>query len=238
MPAARKSCVKFRTRPDPKAALMRSAQPYDAQSADVGWTLRPCTKKLWNYVEKDNHWDEKGGRASSPAPGNPGHGDRTRNRRRWCHWGTQDKSFHGRPEQRAATFHEPASRPSNESQRVLIFALKEVARCRVASVAHLLPSWHGPHLLVTGNERGLDGGAGDCHPQHFIFIDGKLIYASAWEPCQELFQGVARCLRSDFRLGGLPPGDRIKIRGKMYLVPADPDARLARYARDFPEHLC
>ena len=67
--------------------------------------------------------------------------------------------------------------------------------------------------------------------------DGKLIYASAWEPYQELFQGVARCLHSDFRLGGLAPGETKKIHGKMYLVPADPDALRARYAKDFPEHL-
>ena len=33
--------------------------------------------------------------------------------------------------------------------------------------------------------------------------DEKLIFATAWEPYQELFQGVARCLHSDFRLGGL-----------------------------------
>ena len=67
--------------------------------------------------------------------------------------------------------------------------------------------------------------------------DEKLIYASAWEPYQELFQGVARCLHSDFRLGGLAPGESKKIRGKMYLVPADVDALLARYAKDFPGHL-
>ena len=67
--------------------------------------------------------------------------------------------------------------------------------------------------------------------------DEKLIYASAWEPYQELFQGVARCLHSDFRLGGLAPGESKKIRGKMYLVPADVDALLARYAKDYPEHI-
>ena len=66
--------------------------------------------------------------------------------------------------------------------------------------------------------------------------DEKLIYASAWEPWQELFQGVARCLHADFRIGGLAPGESKKIRGKMYLVAADADALLARYARDFPEH--
>ena len=67
--------------------------------------------------------------------------------------------------------------------------------------------------------------------------DEKLIYAGAWEPYQELFQGVARCLHSDFRIGGLAPGESKKIRGKMYLVAADADALLARYAKDFPEHI-
>ena len=67
--------------------------------------------------------------------------------------------------------------------------------------------------------------------------DGKLLLASAWEPYQELFQGVAVCVHSDFRIGGLKPGESKNIRGKIYLVPADPDALLRRYERDFPEHL-
>jgi len=66
--------------------------------------------------------------------------------------------------------------------------------------------------------------------------DEKLIFATAWEPYQELFQGVARCLHSDFRIGGLAPGETKKVRGKIYVVPADPTALQDRYARDFPEH--
>lgn len=66
--------------------------------------------------------------------------------------------------------------------------------------------------------------------------DEKWIFATAWEPYQELFQGVARCLHSDLRLGGLKPGERKEIRGKIYLVPNDVPALLKRYARDFPEH--
>jgi hypothetical protein len=62
------------------------------------------------------------------------------------------------------------------------------------------------------------------------------IFATAWEPYQELFQGVARCLHSDFRLGGLAPGERKEIRGKIYLTTNDPATLLKRYARDFPEH--
>ena len=66
--------------------------------------------------------------------------------------------------------------------------------------------------------------------------DDKMIYATAWEPYQELFQGVIRCLHSDFRLGGLQPGETKQIRGKIYLVPNDVPVLLARYAKYFPEH--
>ena len=66
--------------------------------------------------------------------------------------------------------------------------------------------------------------------------DGKQLMATAWEPYQELFQGVIVCLHSDFRIGGLRPGESKKIRGKIYLMPNDVDALLARYRRDFPEH--
>ena len=66
--------------------------------------------------------------------------------------------------------------------------------------------------------------------------DESLIFATAWEPYQELFQGVARCLHSDFRLGGLGLGETKVIRGKIYLVKNDIEALLARYTADFPEH--
>lgn len=66
--------------------------------------------------------------------------------------------------------------------------------------------------------------------------DEKVIFATAFEPYQELFQGVIRCLHSDFRLGGLLPGETKRIRGKIYVVANDVAALLARYERDFPEH--
>lgn len=66
--------------------------------------------------------------------------------------------------------------------------------------------------------------------------DESRVLALAWEPYQELFQGVARCLHSDFRLGGLAPGETRHLRGKLYLVPSDIPALLQRYAKDFPEH--
>jgi hypothetical protein len=64
--------------------------------------------------------------------------------------------------------------------------------------------------------------------------DDRWIFATAWEPYQELFQGVIRCLHSDFRLGGLQPGETKVIRGKIYIVPADVPALLRRYEKDFP----
>ncbi len=67
--------------------------------------------------------------------------------------------------------------------------------------------------------------------------DESLILATAWEPYQELFQGVARCLHSDFRLAGLEPGEIKRVRGKIYITSNDVPALVARYRRDFPEHM-
>jgi hypothetical protein len=66
--------------------------------------------------------------------------------------------------------------------------------------------------------------------------DESLVFATAWEPYQELFQGVARCVHADFRLGGLAAGEKKQIRGKIYVVPGDIPRLLARYQADFPEH--
>lgn len=65
--------------------------------------------------------------------------------------------------------------------------------------------------------------------------DESRLFAVAFDPYQELFQGVAVCLHSDFRLGGLQPGETKLIRGKMYVLPNDVPALLQRYAADFPE---
>ena len=67
--------------------------------------------------------------------------------------------------------------------------------------------------------------------------DDKMILASAWEPYQELFQGVIVCLHSDFRIGGLKPGETKQIRGKIYLVDADVEKLVKKYRKDFPEHV-
>ena len=67
--------------------------------------------------------------------------------------------------------------------------------------------------------------------------DETMLLATAWQPYQELFQGVIQCIHSDFRIGGLQPGESKSIRGKLYIVPNDVDALLRRYGRDFPEHV-
>ena len=66
--------------------------------------------------------------------------------------------------------------------------------------------------------------------------DDSQILATAWEPYQELFQGVIVCLHSDFRIGGLEPGQTKTIRGKIYLTGPDVDSLVKRYETDFPEH--
>ncbi len=67
--------------------------------------------------------------------------------------------------------------------------------------------------------------------------DERWILATAWEPYQELFQGVITCMHSDFRIGGLKAGETKTIRGKLYVVPADVSMLVKRYERDFPEHV-
>ncbi|MCH2131697.1 MAG: hypothetical protein MK179_21360, partial [Pirellulaceae bacterium] len=65
--------------------------------------------------------------------------------------------------------------------------------------------------------------------------DEKMILAVAWEPYQEIFQGVIACMHNDFRVGGLRPGETKIIRGKLYIVPANVDALVKRYQADFPD---
>ena len=64
-----------------------------------------------------------------------------------------------------------------------------------------------------------------------------MIFATAFEPYQELFQGVLTCLHSDFRLGGLKPGETEQVRGKLYYLANDVPSLLKRYEKDFPEQV-
>lgn len=63
--------------------------------------------------------------------------------------------------------------------------------------------------------------------------DESKLFAVAFDPWQELFQGVIVCLHSDFRLGGLKPSETKKIRGKIYLLDNDVKELLRRYEKDF-----
>jgi hypothetical protein len=65
--------------------------------------------------------------------------------------------------------------------------------------------------------------------------DEKTILATAWEPYQELFEGVVTCIHSDFGIGGLKPNESKRIRGKLCLTDARIGELLDHYARDFPE---
>lgn len=64
--------------------------------------------------------------------------------------------------------------------------------------------------------------------------DDRWIMATAWEPYQELFQGIIVCLHSDFRIGGLQPGETKKIHGRVYLLKGTADDLLQHYRNDFP----
>ncbi|GMU22253.1 MAG: hypothetical protein AMXMBFR13_23410 [Phycisphaerae bacterium] len=64
--------------------------------------------------------------------------------------------------------------------------------------------------------------------------DERLVLAMAWSDTQELFQGIIKCIHSDFRIGGMKPGERKMIHGKIYLLANDPAELLRRYQRDFP----
>ncbi len=96
--------------------------------------------------------------------------------------------------------------------------------------------WAGPGVDPADvNPRPLSPLRPSCGLIGCVSGDGTRILATAWEPYQELFQGVVQCLHSDFRIGGLAPGETKRIRGKLYLVPNDVPALLERYERDFPE---
>ncbi len=64
--------------------------------------------------------------------------------------------------------------------------------------------------------------------------DNGQMLAMAWDQTQELFQGVIVCLHNDPRIGGLKPGEKRNLHGKVYILPNDSDALLARYRKDFP----
>ena len=64
--------------------------------------------------------------------------------------------------------------------------------------------------------------------------DESTILGVAWEPYQEIFQGVITCMHNDFRIGGLELGETKTIRGRLYIVPADLDKLIARFRSDFP----
>ncbi len=87
------------------------------------------------------------------------------------------------------------------------------------------------------NPRPLSSLVPSCGLCGCFSADEKQILAVAWEPYQEIFQGVIACMHNDFRIGGLEPGETKTIRGKLYIVPADVEKLVARFEMDFPEQV-
>jgi hypothetical protein len=135
------------------------------------------------------------------------------------------------------------SKPNTETylKRCFVFIDGELTRMPTeswATRARYVPGqvWRPAHVPAddvnprpVNTERPSNGLIG-CYSE-----DERWVFATAWEPYQELFQGVLCCLHSDFRLGGLKPGERKEIRGMIYILHNDMDALLKRYAEDFPE---
>ena len=85
------------------------------------------------------------------------------------------------------------------------------------------------------NPRPLSSLVPSCGLTGCYSADEKKILAMAWEPYQEVFQGVVGCIHNDFRIGGLKAGEHKLIRGKIYLVDANLDQLKTRFAKDFPK---
>jgi hypothetical protein len=68
-----------------------------------------------------------------------------------------------------------------------------------------------------------------------VSADGTRLLATAWEPYQELFQGVIVCLHSDLRIGGLKAGETKRAKGRIYVMEKDFKELEGRYRRDFGE---
>ncbi len=63
--------------------------------------------------------------------------------------------------------------------------------------------------------------------------NGQYLLATAWEPTQELFQGVIVCIHSDFRVGGLAAQETKQVHGKIYFLENDTNKLLEHYRADF-----
>lgn len=126
-------------------------------------------------------------------------------------------------------------------QRCFIFLDEDLARMPTkdwATQARYTPGqvWRAPGVSAADvNPRPLNPHVPTLGLIGCYATDEKTVLATAWEPYQELFQGVIRCIHADFRIGGLDPGETKYIRGKLYIVPADIPRLIARYRRDFED---
>ncbi len=106
-----------------------------------------------------------------------------------------------------------------------------------ATKARYVPGqvWRAPNVNPADvNPRPLNPNVPDNGLIGCFGKDNKWLMATAWDPYQELFQGVITCLHSDFRIGGLKAGEQKEIMGRVYIMKNDIPALLARYGKDFP----
>lgn len=85
------------------------------------------------------------------------------------------------------------------------------------------------------NPRPLNANTPSCGLIGCFSNDDSMLLATAYEPYQELFQGIITCIHADFRIGGLQPGETKRIHGKLYIMANDVAALVERYQADFPE---
>ena len=96
--------------------------------------------------------------------------------------------------------------------------------------------WRAPRVKASDvNPRPLNPNLPDNGLIGCFGRNDRWLLATAWSPYQELFQGVITCLHSDFRIGGLEPGQTKKIQGKIYILRNDINGLLNRYREDFPK---
>ncbi len=131
--------------------------------------------------------------------------------------------------------------PKSYINKCFIFSCDELARLPTVD-------WATQALMVPGQvwaAQGVD--LNDINPRPLnphsssnglmgcFSADEKKLLAVAFEPHQELFQGIITCIHSDFRIGGLDPGQTKRVHGKLYLMNADGPALLKRYQHDFAD---
>lgn len=65
-----------------------------------------------------------------------------------------------------------------------------------------------------------------------VSTDGSRVFATAWDPCQNLVSGLFSCIHSSPYIGGLDAQESKSLRGKVY-ISSDVEEVFSRYQNDF-----